>query len=716
MILQNNQTDLVLVPAGQLKPLDTICGFQVRPGFFLDFGATVIPGGVNFTIQSHKATSCELLLFHREAEEPFAVLPFPDNYRIGFCYSMIVFGLDIEEFEYAYRLDGPYDEKKGLRFDRTKILLDPYARAVTGQSHWGHKNNPQHGYRARVVHSNFDWGQQRHTSIPMEDLIIYELHVRGYTKDASSGGKHPGTFDGLKEKIPYLKGLGVNAVELMPVFEFDEMRDARLIDENLLLDFWGYNPVSFFAPNTSYSSSKEYNREGMELKSLIKELHDQNMEVILDVVFNHTAEGNEFGPSFSFKGFDNQIYYMLTPDGHYYNFSGCGNTLNCNHPVVQNMILDCLRYWVIEYRVDGFRFDLASILGRNEDGTPLHQPPLLRSLAFDSILGNVKLIAEAWDAGGLYQVGNFPASKRWAEWNGQYRDTMRGYLKGDFWEANSAAWRICGSGDLYGGYYSDGNSNYAGYNSCINFLTCHDGFTMYDLYSYNNKHNEANGWNNTDGANDNRSWNCGMEGDTKDPEVLKLRYRMIRNACAILMCSRGTPMFFSGDEFGNTKFGNNNSYCQDNEISWIDWSLLEKNKDLFEFFKFMIDYRKKHPVIRKKLDNAVCGMEAMHAHDVNAERMEVPQNAKTLAVSFAGYDRKKGKDDLVYVAVNAYWEEVKITLPNLANHGAWYLSVDTYGDEKGKYFYQEGEEIRIDREYVMKPRSIVVFTGREILR
>ena len=716
MILQNNQTDLVLVPAGQLKPLDTICGFQVRPGFFLDFGATVIPGGVNFTIQSHKATSCELLLFHREAEEPFAVLPFPDNYRIGFCYSMIVFGLDIEEFEYAYRLDGPYDEKKGLRFDRTKILLDPYARAVTGQSHWGHKNNPQHGYRARVVHSNFDWGQQRHTSIPMEDLIIYELHVRGYTKDASSGVKHPGTFDGLKEKIPYLKGLGVNAVELMPVFEFDEMRDARLIDENLLLDFWGYNPVSFFAPNTSYSSSKEYNREGMELKSLIKELHDQNMEVILDVVFNHTAEGNEFGPSFSFKGFDNQIYYMLTPDGHYYNFSGCGNTLNCNHPVVQNMILDCLRYWVIEYRVDGFRFDLASILGRNEDGTPLHQPPLLRSLAFDSILGNVKLIAEAWDAGGLYQVGNFPASKRWAEWNGQYRDTMRGYLKGDFWEANSAAWRICGSGDLYGGYYSDGNSNYAGYNSCINFLTCHDGFTMYDLYSYNNKHNEANGWNNTDGANDNRSWNCGMEGDTKDPEVLKLRYRMIRNACAILMCSRGTPMFFSGDEFGNTKFGNNNSYCQDNEISWIDWSLLEKNKDLFEFFKFMIDYRKKHPVIRKKLDNAVCGMEAMHAHDVNAERMEVPQNAKTLAVSFAGYDRKKGKDDLVYVAVNAYWEEVKITLPNLANHGAWYLSVDTYGDEKGKYFYQEGEEIRIDREYVMKPRSIVVFTGREILR
>lgn len=598
MILQNNQTDLVLVPAGQLKPLDTICGFQVRPGFFLDFGATVIPGGVNFTIQSHKATSCELLLFHREAEEPFAVLPFPDNYRIGFCYSMIVFGLDIEEFEYAYRLDGPYDEKKGLRFDRTKILLDPYARAVTGQSHWGHKNNPQHGYRARVVHSNFDWGQQRHTSIPMEDLIIYELHVRGYTKDASSGVKHPGTFDGLKEKIPYLKGLGVNAVELMPVFEFDEMRDARLIDENLLLDFWGYNPVSFFAPNTSYSSSKEYNREGMELKSLIKELHDQNMEVILDVVFNHTAEGNEFGPSFSFKGFDNQIYYMLTPDGHYYNFSGCGNTLNCNHPVVQNMILDCLRYWVIEYRVDGFRFDLASILGRNEDGTPLHQPPLLRSLAFDSILGNVKLIAEAWDAGGLYQVGSFPSWKRWAEWNGRYRDDMRRFLKGDDFLSQAAARRITGSPDLY-------DPVFRGRNASVNFLTCHDGFTLYDLYSYNEKHNEANGWGNTDGADDNNSWNCGVEGDTTDPSVLALRRKMMMNACAVLMCSRGTPMFLAGDEFADTRYGNNNPYCQDNLISWLDWSLLEKNRALYEFFRYMIHFRKAHACIRKDLEPSI---------------------------------------------------------------------------------------------------------------
>lgn len=702
MILQNNQTDLVLVPAGQLKTLDTICGFQVRPGFFLDFGATVIPGGVNFTIQSHKATSCELLLFHREAEEPFAVLPFPDNYRIGFCYSMIVFGLDIEEFEYAYRLDGPYDEKKGLRFDRTKILLDPYARAVTGQSHWGHKNNPQHGYRARVVHSNFDWGQQRHTSIPMEDLIIYELHVRGYTKDASSGVKHPGTFDGLKEKIPYLKGLGVNAVELMPVFEFDEMRDARLIDENLLLDFWGYNPVSFFAPNTSYSSSKEYNREGMELKSLIKELHDQNMEVILDVVFNHTAEGNEFGPSFSFKGFDNQIYYMLTPDGHYYNFSGCGNTLNCNHPVVQNMILDCLRYWVIEYRVDGFRFDLASILGRNEDGTPLHQPPLLRSLAFDSILGNVKLIAEAWDAGGLYQVGSFPSWKRWAEWNGRYRDDMRRFLKGDDFLSQAAARRITGSPDLY-------DPVFRGRNASVNFLTCHDGFTLYDLYSYNEKHNEANGWGNTDGADDNNSWNCGVEGDTTDPSVLALRRKMMMNACAVLMCSRGTPMFLAGDEFADTRYGNNNPYCQDNLISWLDWSLLEKNRALYEFFRYMIHFRKAHACIRKDLEPSYLGFPSMSLHGLTPWKPDLPESSHTACVLFSGYDDSLHKEDLVFLAVNTHWCSAALTLPQLPDGYTWKIAVNT-GDKKQQTF-TDSEIPAAGSSVLLGERSVIVFVG-----
>ena len=689
----------------QLKPIDTVNGFQIRPGFFREFGAVAIPGGVNFTIHTHGATSCELLLFHRKAEEPYAVIPFPENYRIGFCYSMIVFDLDIEEFEYAYRLDGPYDEKKGLRFDKNKILLDPYARAVTGQSQWGHVNNAQHGYRARVVQSNFDWGDQRHHSIPMEDLIIYELHVRGFTMDESSGVKHHGTFEGLREKIPYLKELGVNAVELMPIFEFDEMRDVRLIDENELIDFWGYNPVSFFAPNTSYCSSMEYNREGLELKTLIKDLHDNGIEVILDVVFNHTAEGNEFGPCFSFKGFDNNIYYMLTPDGHYYNFSGCGNTLNCNHPVVRDMILECLRYWVIEYRVDGFRFDLASILGRNDDGTPLSQPPLLRSLAFDSILGNVKLIAEAWDAGGLYQVGSFPSWKRWAEWNGRYRDDMRRFLKGDDFLAQTAAARITGSPDLYDPAYRGGNAS-------INFLTCHDGFTLYDLYSYNQKHNEANGWGNTDGADDNNSWNCGVEGETDDPAILALRKRLMKNACAVLLCSRGTPMFLSGDEFADTRYGNNNPYCQDNLISWLDWSLLKKNKDLFDFFQYMIQFRKDHPVIRKDLEPSYLGVPAMSTHGLTPDETNFSGDSHVVCVRFAGYNEATQKEDLVYLAVNSGWFPVTLTLPELPEHYKWKVAVNT-GDPKCQFFHKNSMPT-VESKIFLGERSVIIFVATAI--
>ena len=696
-------SDLVLVPGRQLKPLDNISGFQVRPGFFRFFGATIIPGGVNFTIQSHGATSCELLLFHREAKEPFAALKFPDNYKIGFVYSMIVFGLDVEEFEYAYRLDGPYDEKKGLRFDKSKILLDPYARAVTGQSQWGCKNNPQHSYRARVVQNNFDWGLERSEPIPMEDLVIYELHVRGFTKSPTSNVSCPGTFRGLEEKIPYLKKLGINAVELMPVFEFDEMRDARLIDENELLDYWGYNPVCFFAPNTSYASGVEYNREGMELKHLIKALHDNEIDVILDVVFNHTAEGNEMGPSFCFKGFDNNIYYMLTPDGKYYNFSGCGNTLNCNHPVVQELILDCLRYWVTDYRVDGFRFDLASILGRSENGTPLNQPPLLRSLAFDPILGNVKLIAEAWDAGGLYQVGSFPSWKRWAEWNGRYRDDMRCFLKGDPGMSGIAAQRMTGSPDLYDPVYRGGNAS-------VNFLTCHDGFTLNDLYSYNQKHNEANGWNNTDGFDDNNSWNCGVEGDTDDPNVLALRRKMMMNACAVLMCSRGTPMFLSGDEFCDTRYGNNNPYCQDNAISWLDWSLFEKNRDMFEFFRYMIAFRMDHPAVRRDLEPSYIGFPSMSIHGLTPWEPDAPESDYVSCVLFSGYDEENAREDLIYVAVNAHWNAAEMTLPDLPEGYCWKIAVNT-GDPKQQTF-AEKEMPYTQKHLLLGERSVIIFTGQ----
>ena len=436
-----------------LIPLDFVeCNsvtYSIRPGFYEINGATAIPGGVNFTVHSHGATAISLVLFHSGEKKPFAEIPFPEHYRIGNVYSMIVFRLDIADFEYAYRVDGPYDPKKGLIFDRSKVLLDPYARAVTGQRQWGENQPGMQQYKARVVKDDFDWGNFHQPSIPMEDLVIYELHVRGFTMDKSSKVAHPGTFEGLREKIPYLKALGVNAVELMPIFEFDEMQDYREYDGKKLYNYWGYSTVSFFSPNTSYTATAEHNREGNELKNLIRELNENGMEVYLDVVFNHTAEGNEQGPFFSFKGFDNNIYYLLTPDGYYYNFSGCGNTLNCNHPIVHQMILDCLRYWVTAYRVNGFRFDLASILGRNEDGSPMDKPPLLQSLAFDPILGGVKLIAEAWDAGGLYQVGSFPSWNRWAEWNGKYRDDMRAYIKGDSGTANAAALRIAGSRDIY---------------------------------------------------------------------------------------------------------------------------------------------------------------------------------------------------------------------------------------------------------------------------
>ena len=412
-------------------PMAEIAGFPVSPGMFDLNGATALQNGVNFTIHTSGGTSCELLLFHNAQEEPFAVIPFPEAYKIGDVYSMIVYGLNIEDFEYAYRVDGPYNPEKGLLFDKTKVLLDPYAKAVAGQRIWG--THWEHTYHARVVEDTFDWGDMPQSDRELCDLIIYELHIRGYTKDKSSGVKHKGTFAGLMEKIPYLKELGINAVELMPIFEFDETVNSRYVNGKRLLEYWGYNTVCFFSPNSSYTAANEYNREGTELKTLIKALHDNGIEVILDVVFNHTAEGNEHGSTFCFKGLDNNIYYMLTPNGDYYNFSGCGNTLNCNHPVVQQLILECLRYWTVNYRIDGFRFDLASILGRNEDGSPMNNPPLLRTLAADPLLRNVKLIAEAWDAGGMYQVGSFPASGRWAEWNGRYRDALRGFLKGDSW-------------------------------------------------------------------------------------------------------------------------------------------------------------------------------------------------------------------------------------------------------------------------------------------
>lgn len=664
-----------------LLPLDVVEGFKIRPGFFRMYGACVASNGVSFTINSHGATRCTLLLFKPQASKPYARIPFPDSYRIGDTYSMLVYDIKPDEFEYAFSFDGPYEPAKGLLFNEENVLLDPYSRSVTGQRKWGEK--PEGGkdfeYRARVVKSSFDWGNIKQLEQPFEDLVIYETHVRGYTKDKSSGVSAPGTFAGLKDKIPYLKDLGINAVELMPIFEFDEMESARVVDGVQLYNYWGYNTVSFFAPNTSYAFNEEHNHEGDELKSLIKALKENGIEVILDVVFNHTAEGNEMGPCFSFKGIDNNVYYMLTPDAHYYNFSGCGNVMNCNHPVVRSFIIDCLRHWAIEYRVDGFRFDLASILGRDQNGAPMANPPILESLAFDPVLGKMKLIAEAWDAGGLYQVGSFPSWNRWAEWNGRYRDDMRSFLKGDDGMAGNAITRITGSRDLY-------SPESRGHKASVNFLTCHDGFTLYDLYSYNEKHNEKNGWNNTDGDNNGHSWNCGAEGETDDPNVNGLRRRLIKNAFAALLCSRGPAMFFAGDEFCNTQFGNNNAYCQDNIISWLDWSRLEEFKEIHDFVRHMIQFRKEHPILRKMTKPSSCQFPEISVHNGTPFNASTDYKTKLIGIMYAGRNEEDTEDDIVFYCMNAYWEPLVMQLPVLPNGKHWHVDTNTNAE------YFDGED------------------------
>ena len=672
-----------------LLPLDVVEGFKIRPGFFRMYGACVASNGVSFTINSHGATRCTLLLFKPQAPKPYARIPFPDSYRIGDTYSMLVYDIKPDEFEYAFSFDGPYEPAKGLLFNEENVLLDPYSRAVTGQRKWGEK--PEGGkdfeYRARVVKSSFDWGNIKQLEQPFEDLVIYETHVRGYTKDKSSGVSAPGTFAGLKDKIPYLKDLGINAVELMPIFEFDEMESARVVDGVQLYNYWGYNTVSFFAPNTSYAFNEEHNHEGDELKSLIKALKENGIEVILDVVFNHTAEGNEMGPCFSFKGIDNNVYYMLTPDAHYYNFSGCGNVMNCNHPVVRSFIINCLRHWAIEYRVDGFRFDLASILGRDQNGAPMANPPILESLAFDPVLGKMKLIAEAWDAGGLYQVGSFPSWNRWAEWNGRYRDDMRSFLKGDDGMAGNAITRITGSRDLY-------SPESRGHKASVNFMTCHDGFTLYDLYSYNEKHNEKNGWNNTDGDNNGHSWNCGAEGETDDPNVNGLRRRLIKNAFAALLCSRGPAMFFAGDEFCNTQFGNNNAYCQDNIISWLDWSRLEEFKEIHDFVRHMIQFRKEHPILRKMTKPSSCQFPEISVHNGTPFNASTDYKTKLIGIMYAGRNEEDKEDDIVFYCMNAYWEPLVMQLPVLPNGKHWHVDTNTNAE------YFDGEDFTAKTEFL----------------
>ena len=559
----------------------------------------------------------------------------------------------------------------------------------------------------------YDWGDDASPHIPMHDMIIYELHVRGFTMHPSSGAKHPGTYKGLVEKIPYLKALGVNTVELMPVAEFNEDENVRVNPRTgeALKNFWGYSPVAFFAPKASYASDARCGKHVDEFRDMVRAFHAAGIEVILDVVFNHTAEGDERGPTLSFRGLDNSVYYILGPKGEYLNFTGCGNTLNCNHPVLRKLIQDCLHYWVTEMRVDGFRFDLASVLGRSSTGEVLADPPVIRRMAEDPVLAHTKFIAEAWDAAGLYQVGYFPGHRRFSEWNGRFRDDVRRFIRGDEGLVRAFASRLCGSPDLY----AEGDRR--PYHS-VNFVTSHDGFTLNDLVSYSRKHNEENGENNRDGMDENFSCNWGIEGETDDPEILRLRRRMIRNFMAVLLLSQGVPMFVAGDEFGRTQRGNNNAYCQDNEISWVDWSLAEKNADLLRFTRNMIALRKRCAALRYqrfRRDRNIPGvLDEIRWHGIRTGQPDWSDHSHSLAFELpANPSNGPGFDIGVYAAVNAYWEPLVFELPPTGDGRRWHLFADTFR-EAPEDISELGREKPIrDRSAVeVGPRSVVILLSK----
>ena len=712
-------------------------GYRIRPGTPYPFGASLVPGGVNFSVFSRHASYCVLVIFDKGAAKPLVEIPFRGmfrkadsdeavwgEFRIGNVFTMSVLGLDQEAIEYGFRMDSGFPKAQaGLpafhRFDPAVVLLDPYARAIGGRDLWGRRPdwNAPFQHRSRVVFDDFDWEGDRQLEIPMEDLVVYEMHVRGFTRHPASGlaQAEAGSFSGLREKIPYLKALGVNAIELMPIFEFDEFEHSRWDEAQgrwAKMNYWGYSTVGFFSPKAGYAATGRMNDGTMvadELKNLVKELHRNGIEIILDVVFNHTAEGNEQGPTISYRGIDNATYYMLTPEGHYYNFSGTGNTLNCNNPIVRDMVLDALRHWASTYHIDGFRFDLASILGRAPSGAPMANPPLLEALAYDPILGKCKLIAEAWDAGGLYQVGSFPAYGRWAEWNGKARDSLRRFLKGDTGEAGAISQVIQGSPDLYRG---------RGPTASINFVTCHDGFNLADLVSYNGKHNDANGEDNHDGANDNASWNCGAEGVTDDAAILALRRRQMKNALAMLMVSQGVPMLLMGDELGQSKLGNNNTYCLDNEINWLDWSLRKRNAEHHRFVKKLIAFRLAHPVLRNKdhfryTDYMGSGYSDISWHGTQAWRPD--WGGRVLAFMLCGRHAKGGaaSDDFIYVAMNMYWEALPFELPRLPEITTWRVFANTGMPSPEDAFEPGSEPALADQaSCIVGGRAVLILAGR----
>ena len=680
---------------------------------------------MRFSIFSANATGCALVLFRKGEPQPYAEIPFPPECKIGDVFTMIVYDLDYEELEYGFRMEGPYDPEAGHLFDSKNILLDPFAHEIGGRDVWLAQPSAEEIYphRARMPFEDFDWGHDRPINLPVENLVIYEMHVRGFTRHPSSEVRHPGTYEGMIEKIPYLQSIGVNCVELMPVFEFDEYENKRINPEtgNRLCNYWGYSTVGFYAPKSGYAATGHHGSQVSEFKKLIKALHAAGISVILDVVFNHTAEGDLRGPTISFRGIDNRTYYMLNPDGRYANYTGCGNTLNCNHPVVRSFVLDCLHYWVSEFHIDGFRFDLASVLGRDPGGFPLANPPLLEALAHDPILAGCDLIAEAWDAGGLYQVGNFPAYGRWMEWNGHYRDAARRFLRGDAGVVGDMVQGILGSPNLYA---PSGRRPTAS----VNFLTCHDGFTLRDLCSYDGKHNFANGEENRDGANDNYSWNCGVEGDSDDPEIRAIRARFQRNAMALLFLSLGVPMLSMGDELDRTQLGNNNAYCHDEEWNWLDWSP-ERDADsngagLKRFVSLMADFRRRHKQLRRRefftgRDTQGCGYPDIGWHGVKPRQPDWGADSRSLAFMIAGkMDLSYGPEaDFIYAAFNMWHEPLAFGLPKLPSGMRWRLVVDTARPSPDDFLEAGAEQLIPDQSTVtLSERSVVVLIGNRMGR
>jgi isoamylase len=689
--------------------------YTFSPGRGFPFGSTADEGGTNFSIWGLRSTGAELLLFESAGNrEPFQVIKLdPVENRTYYSWHVYVEGLR-PGIHYAWRLSGPDDTgKSGFRFDGQKGLVDPYARAV---SHllWDRASASRQGdntassIRSIVVPSdNYNWEGDRPLERVPEQSIIYEMHVGGFTRHPSSRVRSRGTFSAVIEKIPYLKSLGVTDVELMPVMAFDEQDIPVSAGDRGLKNYWGYSTHSFFSPHPGYCVSPEKGTHIREFRDMVKALHRAGMGVILDVVLNHTAEGNADGPTINFKGLGNRGFYHLDPDdlSIYLDYTGCGNTVNCNFPIVTAFLMDCLEYWVREMHIDGFRFDLASVLARGYDGKPIHYAPMPWHIELSDVLGNTRLIAEAWDAGGLYQVGEFPGF-RWAEWNGRYRDVIRRFVRGDPGLIGEVATRLSGSSDLYepGGRLPVNS---------INFITCHDGFTLWDLVSYDEKHNEANAQDNRDGSDDNASWNCGTEGETDIPGIVALRRRQAKNFMAILLLSQGVPMILSGDEVLRTQQGNNNCYCQDNEMSWFDWRLKEENEEMMRFTKKMIAFRRRHPSLMRKqfLTGQRTGNNlpdiTWHGLKLDDPRWDDP-DAKVLAFTLAGTTERE--EDL-HVMLNMSEWTVQMELPAVSGR-SWYRAVDTSLPLKSDILDARKQPKTEQHLYAVAPRSVVVLEAR----